>query len=151
MERFVNAPRDVVGKPGQAPDVLQRSGLQRLQRSKVCDETLLADWSKPLDVIERRRDHLLAPQLTVKGVRKSVRLVTDVLKHEKRLAPAFELDSVLTTGYEHLFKSLRERCHRDDVLQTELIDHIDCNRELSLATVNQDELWWVGESTTSGG
>ncbi len=108
MQRFVNAPRDLIGKPGQPLDVIQRSGLQRLERAKVSDETLLAHWTEPLNVIQRSRDHLLAPQLSVKGVRKSVRFITDVLKHEERLTPAFELDGILTTRYEYLFKSLRK-------------------------------------------
>src|SRR5258706_16267450 len=78
-------------------------------------------------------------------VGKAMRLIADPLQHEQRLAPARYLDRLTATGDVDLFVPLRQRGDGDLVEQTQRTDHTLRHGELALATVDQQQLWRIGE------
>lgn len=78
-------------------------------------------------------------------VREPVGLVTNALQHEQRLTATSEVDGFTSPGKIDLFEPLGQRCQRDLVLQAERLDDALGDGQLALATVDQQQLRWIGE------
>ena len=74
-----------------------------------------------------------------------MRLVAEPLQQIERLALPWDLDGLALTRHIDLFEALRERRHRDLVLETELVHDPLRHAELPLASVDEEQLRRIGE------
>src|SRR2546427_4261 len=91
------------------------------------------------DRVEHRLDRALRPELLVVGDREAVRLVPDALERVERGRRRIEDERVQAVGLVHLLGLFREPDGRD-VIEPEILEHLERDVELAAATVDQDEI-----------
>src|SRR5207247_11364098 len=95
--------------------------------------------------IEHRKCHLPAAQLPVVGDREAVRLVSHLLEQIQRLRVARDAHRFAPARQVDLLEALREA--RDtDVLQAEFLEYAHSHAELTLATVDNEQVRRIREA-----
>ena len=108
-------------------------------------QLLLPGLAEPGDAVERARRHALAAPFAVERVGEAVRLVTDPLQHEQRLAAARDLDRLGPAGmYTSSNRFARPATGISSVSPSSSITRL-ATRELTLAAVDEQQLRRVGE------
>src|SRR5258708_3846814 len=132
-------------QPGKCEQLLLVELPQLLHGAELLQEPLLAGRAETGNVVEHRHRHLLVAQLPVVGDGESVRLVAHLLQEVERLGVAGDADRIRLARQVDLFEALREACDAD-VLESELLEHPDCDSELTLPAVDQQQVRWVRET-----
>ena len=81
----------------------------------------------------------------MEGVRETVGFVTNALKHEQRVATARHVDRLAATRHIDLLESFGQRRNWNLIFKTQSAHHAFGNCKLTLATINQEQLWRVGK------
>src|SRR5450759_1501347 len=120
-------------------DGLHRRLPDRLHRAEVSQEDALARGPDALDRVQRGRQRLARPDLSMVGDGETMRLIADALDQEHAWRVALLDDWLCASRREDLLALLGERKRRD-VSEARRLEHLERRAELAATSVDENEV-----------
>src|SRR5947209_1442119 len=99
---------------------------------------------KTSDVIQRAFSHSFSTQTAMVRNGESMSFIANALQQIQSFRTTRNTNRFRLRWYKHLFKLFRERCNWNFFFESKFGEHIDCNMELTFATVDKKQLRRVG-------